>query len=201
MSKWPMRGHFRYLRFKTFSMTSRTLQWKLFWAFLSNSKHSGVPGDSKTPDFGSVGLHPHTWPKWGCDNTPQPRLGGSQHLPPYSILCSSPQGSHPSGFLSWDSQVGVLKFAQLGLLQLWRHITSHADLQLQWGLKQSYSPHRELFNNMSHIAWTRGNWVDSWLLVIWLPTFLLAITCVSNVQRGQCEPILDIYVSIVFPMI
>ncbi len=27
----------------------------------------GVPEDSKSPTFPSVGLHPHTWPKWGCD--------------------------------------------------------------------------------------------------------------------------------------
>jgi len=34
---------------------------------LSSSKHSGVPEDSQPPTFPSVGLHPHTWPKWGCD--------------------------------------------------------------------------------------------------------------------------------------
>jgi hypothetical protein len=62
-----MRGHFRYLRFKTFLMTPRTLQCKVFWALLSSSEHSGVPEDSKSSTFPSVGLHPHTWPKWGCD--------------------------------------------------------------------------------------------------------------------------------------
>ncbi len=68
MSKQPMRGHFRYLRFKTFPMTPRTPQCKVFWALLSSSEHSGVPGDSKSSLFPSVGLHPHTWPKQGCDN-------------------------------------------------------------------------------------------------------------------------------------
>jgi hypothetical protein len=67
MSEWPMRGHFRYLRFKTFPMTPRTPQCEVFWAFLLSSKHSGVPEDSKPPTFPNVGLHPHTWPKWGCD--------------------------------------------------------------------------------------------------------------------------------------
>jgi hypothetical protein len=67
MSKCPMRGHFRYLRFKTFPMTPRTPQCEVFWVLLSSSKHSGVPEDSKSPTFPSVGLHPHTWPKWGCD--------------------------------------------------------------------------------------------------------------------------------------
>ncbi len=67
MSELPMRGHFRYLRFKTFPMTPRTPQCEVFWALLLSSKHSGVPEDSKPPTFPSVGLHPHTWPKWGCD--------------------------------------------------------------------------------------------------------------------------------------
>ncbi len=58
MSKWPMRGHFRYLRFKTFQMTSRTLQCKVFWALLSNSKHSGVPKDSKSPTLEVLGFTP-----------------------------------------------------------------------------------------------------------------------------------------------
>jgi hypothetical protein len=40
MSKWPMRGHFRYLRFKTFPMTPGTPQCEVFWALLSSSKHS-----------------------------------------------------------------------------------------------------------------------------------------------------------------
>ncbi|CAM6044231.1 unnamed protein product, partial [Sphagnum compactum] len=53
MSKWPMRGHFRYLRFKTFPMTPRTRLCEVFWALLSSSKHSGVLEDSKSPTFPS----------------------------------------------------------------------------------------------------------------------------------------------------
>jgi hypothetical protein len=48
-------------------MTPKTPQCRVFWALLSSFEHSGVPEDSKIPNFGSVGLHPHTWPKWGCD--------------------------------------------------------------------------------------------------------------------------------------
>jgi hypothetical protein len=33
-------------------------------------------------------------------NSPWPGLGGSHHLPPYNILCASPWGPHPNGFLS-----------------------------------------------------------------------------------------------------
>jgi hypothetical protein len=46
-------------------------------------------------------------------DTPQFGLGGSHHLPPYSILCSSPPRLHPSGYFSRDSQVGVPKLSQL----------------------------------------------------------------------------------------
>jgi hypothetical protein len=46
MSKWPMRGHFGHLHFKTFPMTPRTPQGAVFCPLLSNSKHSGVPEDS-----------------------------------------------------------------------------------------------------------------------------------------------------------
>jgi hypothetical protein len=44
-----MRGHFGHLHFKTFSMTPRTPQCKVFWALLLNSKHLGVLEDSKSP--------------------------------------------------------------------------------------------------------------------------------------------------------
>jgi hypothetical protein len=27
----------------------------------------GSPEGLQIPNFGSVELHPHTWPKWGCD--------------------------------------------------------------------------------------------------------------------------------------
>jgi hypothetical protein len=58
MSKCPMRGHFRYLRFKTFSMTPRTPQCEVFWAFLLSSKHSGVPEDSNPHFFQVLGFTP-----------------------------------------------------------------------------------------------------------------------------------------------
>jgi len=31
-------------------------------------------------------------------DSPRPGLGGNHHLPPYNILCTSPQGPHPNGF-------------------------------------------------------------------------------------------------------
>jgi hypothetical protein len=39
-------------------MTPRTPQCEVFWAFLSNSKHSGVPKDSKSPTLEVLGFTP-----------------------------------------------------------------------------------------------------------------------------------------------
>jgi len=52
---------------------------------LSSSEHSGVPEDSQPPTFPSVGLHPHTWPKWGCDMTEQHVAGQGLHTCTVSV--------------------------------------------------------------------------------------------------------------------
>ncbi len=92
-----MRGHFRYLRFKNFPMTPRTPQCEVFCPLLSSSEHSGVLEDSQPPTFPSVGLHPHTWPKWGCDTSQdlsRLQLQGkeAQASPARSDGVSEPQG-------------------------------------------------------------------------------------------------------------
>jgi hypothetical protein len=48
---------------RPFPMTPKTPQCEVFWVLLLSSEHSGVPEDSKSPTFPSVGLHPHTWPR------------------------------------------------------------------------------------------------------------------------------------------
>jgi hypothetical protein len=84
MSKCPMRGHFRYLRFKTFPMTPRTPQCEVFWVLLSSSEHSGVLEDSKSPTFPSVGLHPPHLAKLGLrhrkSNSKYVRTYPSKHM-------------------------------------------------------------------------------------------------------------------------
>jgi len=49
---------------------------------------------------------------WTTRHTPRSGLGGSHHLPPYSILYATPPTLHPNGFFSWDSQVGVPKLSR-----------------------------------------------------------------------------------------
>jgi hypothetical protein len=41
------------------------------------------------------------------EDSPRLGLGGSHHLPPYSIFSASPRHPHSNGFLSHDSQGGV----------------------------------------------------------------------------------------------
>ncbi len=49
-------------------------------------------------------------------DSPRPGLGGSHHLPPYSILCTSPQGLHPNGFSLLGLPSGSLEIAPSGTL-------------------------------------------------------------------------------------
>jgi len=134
----------------------------------------------------------------------RPRLGGSHHLPLYSIFWTSPRGPHPNGFslpgLPRDSRVGVTKSCQLGLPGLWSPITLREDIGSKCDLKQSCSSRRELSNSMWHVVYSQVNWVDSWLFLVGSqtgsstpdPSFghNLCFRCPNE----QCEPILDIYV-------
>ncbi len=131
-------------------------------------------------------------------------LGGSHHLPPYNILCASPQGPHPNDILSRDSHLRVPKSPKLGLPWLWGPITSCEDFRLRWGIKQSYSPHRHLSNSMLQATWTQVNRVDSSLLMFGsqIDNLTTGLSFGHNLcfrcPNGWCEPILDIYVSIDF---
>ncbi len=96
--------------------------------------------------------------------------------------------------------MGVSKLPRLGLPWFWGAITLCANLWLRWGLKQSCSPHQELFNGMSHAIYTHRIWVDSRLFVVGSQIGNLT----SNLSfghnlcfrcpNGQCERILDICV-------
>jgi hypothetical protein len=137
------------------------------------------------------------------DSLDSPRLGigGSHHLPPYSILCSSARRLHPNGSISRDSQSGVPKLSQFGLSGLWAFITSRPELESGRGLNQSCSSRRELSNAMSQSCCTRREKVDSRLLVVGSqtasltpgPSFAHNLSC--RCPNGSCEAILDIYTS------
>jgi hypothetical protein len=107
-------------------------------------------------------------------------------------------------FLSRDSRVGVPKLRQPGLPQLWSRITLRADLGSRRGLKQSCSSHRELSNDMWHVACSQVNRVDSRLFLVGsqtassTPGLSFGHNLCFRCSNEQCELILDIYVSIAF---
>ncbi len=92
----------------------------------SKTNHKRVSLHSGTPL--GVGIsHGH----FDTQDSPRPGLGGSHHLPPYGILCSSPRELHLNGSFSRDSQVGVPKLSQVGLLGLWTLTTPGSNLRLE----------------------------------------------------------------------
>ncbi len=137
-------------------------------------------------------------------DSPRPGLRGSRHLPPYSILCVFLWHLHPNGFLSRDSQGGVLKLSWFGLLPLCGVITFYSNLRLRLGIKQTYSSHWKLSNGMSHFTYTHRGRVDSRLSVVGSQTANLTIGLLfchnlcCRCPNGSCEPIFDIYTLIVF---
>ncbi len=130
----------------------------------------------------------------------QPERGGSHHLPPYSILCSSRRRWHPNGYFFRDSQVGVPKLSRGGVPELWTLISPDCRVQSRQSLKQSCSSCRELSNAVSHSQIGHREEVDSQRLMLGSqivtltpgPSFghSLCFRCPNE----QCEPILDIYV-------
>ncbi len=134
-------------------------------------------------------------------DSPRLGLGGSHHLPPYSILCVTPRHPHPNGYLSRDSQGGVSKLSRFGLSRLWELITPSLDLWLGWSIKQTWSSPQELSNGLLHSTCTHLGRVDSRLLVVRSqitslipdPSFDHNLCC--KCPNGSCKVIFDIYTS------
>ncbi len=137
-------------------------------------------------------------------DSPRPEFGGSHHLPRYSILCTSPRHLHPNGFLSQDSQGGVLKLFRFRLPILCELITICSNLRLGWGLKQTCNFPWEVSNGVLHSTYTHRGRVYSWLLVVGsqivdltpAPSFCHNLCCIC--PNGSYEAIFDIYTSISF---
>ncbi len=133
-------------------------------------------------------------------DSPQPGLGGSHHLPPYSILCSSRRRWHPTGYFSRDSRVRVPKLSRARVPDLWTPISPDCKVRSQRGLKQRCSSRRELFNDVSHSPIGHREEVDARLLVVGSQTAILtpgpsfAHNLCFKCPNGQWEPSLDIYV-------
>jgi len=150
---------------------------------------------------------PHSWcwdkPRATLDSldSPRPGLGGSHHLPPYSIFYVSLLHLHPNGTFSRDSQNGVPKLFQFRFPGLWAFITSHFDLWLGRVLKKTCNSPWELSNDVSHSTYTHRDRVDSQLLVVGSQTANLtpgpsfAYNLCFRCSNGSCEANLNIYTS------
>jgi hypothetical protein len=151
------------------------------------SSHLGTP-------LGVGTSHGHFY----TQDSPRPGLGGSHHLPPYSILCVSPRRLHPNGSFSRDSQVGVPKLSQVGVPGLWMVIAPRPKLGSRRAFNQSCISRQELSNVVSHSLRRRREEVDSRLLVVGSqtssltssPSFTHNLGC--RCPNGQCKAILDI---------
>ncbi len=92
----------------------------------SKTNHNRVSSHSGTP-LGVGTSHGH------LDSLDSPRtgLGGSHHLPPYSILYNSRWRLHSNGSFSRDSQGGVPKLSRVVVPGLWELISPDSNLRLE----------------------------------------------------------------------
>jgi hypothetical protein len=158
-----------------------------------------VSSHSETP-LGVGTSHGH----FGPQDTPRPELGGSHHLPPYSILCNALLRLHPNGSFSRDfpkfESRNCPETVPVGVPGLWELITPDWQVGSRRSLNQSCSPRRDLSNDISHSEFGRREEVDSWLLMVGSQTALkpgpsFAHNLGYRCPNGQCEAIFDIYAS------
>jgi hypothetical protein len=95
-----------------------------------------------------------------------PNLGEATTFPLLVLSMPSHRACTQMSFCPKTPKLGILKFPKLGFTWFWMPITFCANLWLRWGMKQSCSPHRELFNNMWHTTCTYINQGDYWLLMV-----------------------------------
>jgi len=88
-----------------------------------------------------------------------------------------------------------------GVPGLWELITPDCEVWSRRGLNQTCSPHRDLFNDVSHFQFGGREEVDSRLLMVGSQTASLtpgpsfAHNLGDRCPNGQCEAIFDIYAS------
>ncbi len=134
-------------------------------------------------------------------DSPRPGLGGSHHLPLYSILCVAAPHPHPNGFYTQDSQGGVPGLSRFGLSKLWELTTPGSDLGLEQGLKQTCRSPQEVSNGVLHSFPTPRGRVNSRLFVVesqtasLTPSLSFDHNLCCRCLNGPCKAIFDIYTS------
>jgi hypothetical protein len=76
----------------------------------------------------------------------------------------------------------------IGVPGLWELITPDCKVWSWWGLNQTCSPRRDLFNNVSHSQFRGQEEVDSRLFVVGSQTASLPITRVTDVEMAKARP-------------
>jgi hypothetical protein len=74
-------------------------------------------------------------------------------FPTIAFSMISHGGCIQMSFCPMTLKLGVSKFPKLGLLILWKAITSYIDLRLKWVLKHVCSVHQELSKGMWHATY------------------------------------------------
>ncbi len=135
-------------------------------------------------------------------DSPRPGLGGSHHLPPYSIHCSSRSSLHPNGFSF--PRLPRLSRGSPEIAQLWTpaslkpyNFRSRPPIELPSeakfvGLVETFrtvcrtlsAP--KYFGSIPDFYWSGVK--TGGLPGVRLPGLLLAITCVSDVQMSNASP-------------
>ncbi len=137
-------------------------------------------------------------------DSPWPGLGGSHHLPPYSILYTSPRRLRPNGFFVPGLSKGSPETARVGIPSTLQGYNFLFRPLIGRGLKQSCRSLQELSNGVSHATCMHGSRVDSQLFVVGsqtanlIPNLFFCHNLCYKCPNGSWKPILDIYTSIAF---
>jgi hypothetical protein len=130
----------------------------------------------------------------------RPRLKGSHHLPPYSILYSSQWRLHPNGTNSWTPEMES-RNCPSGTPGTLNGHNSQLQNSIATRSEPSCSPCQDLSNDMLHTQIGCRKEVDSRLVVVGnqtvsltpTPSFAHDLGCIC--PNDQCEAIFGIYVS------
>jgi hypothetical protein len=158
-----------------------------------------VSSHSETP-LGVGTSHGHLGPQ----DTPRPGLGEATTFPHIVFSATTHRDYIQMVLFPWTPKLESRNCPEtipVGVPGLWELITPNCKVWLQQGLNQTYSPHRDLSNDVSQSQFGGREEVDSRLLVVGsqiaslTPDPSFAHNLGNRCPNGQCEAIFDIYAS------
>ncbi len=112
------------------------------------------------------------WANSNSQDSPQPKLGGSHHLPPYNILCAWARDQHPNVILSSKCHfvLGLPsespEIPTIGILAILGAHNFACKPPIKMSFETKLQPYQELSIGMSHATCWKENRGDSRLLVV-----------------------------------